>query len=117
MGLTYGEKEAGRRFRDGCSAQLGEINRVNPPTYVVPHYLGHYRHLCPARQNKSKSISLLERYTHSPTYPEQGVQAGRFAYIYREGKCLNCGHTARSEVGWLVDGLARPPLSGHGSRS
>lgn len=117
MALTEDEKNVGRLFRDDCAAGLREINTQQPPTYVVPFYLGHYRHLCYARKNKSKSIELKERYWHSPIYPGEGVPRGRFAFIFREGACLNCGHTARSEVGWLVDGHSRPPLTGRVARS
>lgn len=117
MGLTAVEKVAGRLFRDTCDQGLEDLNAVDPPDDPVPFYLGHYRHLCPARKNKSKAIELKERYIVSPIYPDEGVQAGRFAYIYREGKCLNCGRTARSEKGWLADGRLRPPLTGRVARS
>lgn len=114
MGLTAVEKRAGRQFRDERTAWLSELNRVDPATYQPPVFIGIYRHLCPARNNRSTAMELKERYVTSPQYVEGGllVAAGRFGYLYREGQCRACGQTARSGVGRLVDAFVRPPLTG-----
>lgn len=117
MGLTEPEKIAGRRFRDDCTAWLREFNRVNPPTYDVPHFLGLYRHLCAGRNNRSTAMELKEQYIPSPIYPDEGSPAGRFGFIWREGRCRACGQTARSGEGRLVDGWERPPITGRVARS
>ena len=37
------------------------------------------------------------------------IPAGRFGFIWTEGKCSVCGLTARSSAGRLVDPAIRPP--------
>lgn len=110
MGLTAGEKQAGRKFRAEQTALLFTLNKTDPPTYDVPTFLAIFRHLCPGMNRKSVAMELKERYVTSPPYPEEGVPAGRFAYLYREGQCSHCGRTARSGMGRLVDAHQRPPL-------
>jgi hypothetical protein len=113
MALTASEKVAGRRFRAAASAELAVLNTEDPPTVDVPHFIGVYRHQCVARDHRSLPIELKERYVVSPIYPVQAVPAGRFGFIYREGRCRACGQTARSNSGHLVDARERPPLTGH----
>lgn len=117
MALTDVEKQAGRQFRDDCNAWLGAFNETSPPTYDVPFFLGIYRHLCSARSSRSTGMELKEQYLLSPIYPEENVPAGRFGFIYRDGRCRACGQTARSRVGRIVDGWERPPLTGRVARS
>lgn len=117
MVLTAVEKVAGRAFRDDVAGILSRLNATNPPHYVVPSYLAAYRHLCPKRRNLSTAIELKECYILSPIFSAEGISEGRFGYIYREGRCLNCGRLARSASGRLVDGQERPPLTGRGMRS
>lgn len=115
MGLSDAEKAAGRLFQTESEAILSRLNAASPPTYVVPFFLGLYRHLCAGRQDRSAGLELKELYRLSPIY--QDVPAGRFGYLYREGRCRACGQTARSEVGRLVDGWQRPPITGRVARS
>ena len=110
--LTPNEKTVGRAFRDKVEAELEQSFVDNPPTYVVPSVLALYRHGCPKRKDRSTALELKEIYVKSPHNSELDVPAGRFGFIYREGKCRLCGHTARSRRGRLVDGLARPPIHG-----
>lgn len=117
MGLTDLEKKAGRRFRDDCSARLLAVNETSPATFEVPFFLGVYRHLCPSRNGRSTGLELKEQYWISPIYPEESVPAGRFGYLFREGRCRACGQSARSQVGRLVDGWVRPPITGRVARS
>lgn len=117
MGLTESEKMAGRAFRDERQAVLVELNRLDPPVFCVPVFIGIYRHLCVARENRSTAIELFERYFLSPKYPEFGVPEERFGFLYREGECRGCGQVARSDTGRLVDALVRPPVTGRVSRS
>lgn len=117
MELTAQEKSVGRVFRDEAATLLLGLNETKPPTYDAPFFLGIYRHLCPARHRRSTALELREQYWLSPAYPREQVPAGRFGYIFREGKCRGCGQTARSSVGRLVDGWERPPITGRVARS
>lgn len=117
MGLTAVEKAAGRTFKENSAAHLLLLNEVAPPDFVVPFFLGLFRHLCAAKDDRSVAMELKERYLVSPIYPDGNVPAGRFGYIFREGHCRGCGQTARSGVGRLVDGWERPPLTGRVARS
>lgn len=117
MDLSDDEKKAGRRFRDDCTTQLITLNEVTPPTYDVPFFLAIFRHLCAARNKRSTGLELKERYWVSPIYPDENVPAGRFGYLFREGRCRACGQSARSRIGRLVDGWERPPISGRVTRS
>lgn len=137
------EKAAGRAFRDCAQAALGKAFRTDPPTYEAPHFLGVYRHRCPARAGRSSALGLTEAYLRSPAYEVLGtngqpwiaveadrplvpdgppeevigrVPAGRFGFIYREGRCRGCGQTARSKAGRLVDGWERPPIHRRATR-
>ncbi len=117
MALTEIEKVAGRMFRDQAQARLTAVNEKDPATYDVPFFIALFRHRCPGNNGKSMAIDLKEQYLQSPIYPEQDVPAGRFGYIYREGRCRACGQTARSRSGRIVDGWERPPVSGRVARS
>lgn len=117
MGLTETEKNVGRRFRTDAETQLLVLNEADPATYEVPFFLGLFRHICSARSQRSVAIELKEQYLISPIYVDEDVPAGRFGYIYREGRCRACGQTARSGVGRLVDGWERPPITGRVARS
>lgn len=117
MELTGIEKECGRRFRSESEISLMTLNELHPPSYEVPFFLGIYRHLCKARNNRSTGMELKEQYWVSPIYPDEKVPAGRFGYVFREGRCRACGQTARSRVGRVVDGWVRPPITGRVARS
>jgi hypothetical protein len=117
MGLAEDEKKVGRRFKIDAAFHLLSLNEVDPATYDVPCFAGLYRHLCSAKNNRSVAMEVKEQYLVSPIYPEEKVPAGRFGYIYKEGRCRACGQTARSRAGRLVDGYERPPLSGRVARS
>lgn len=110
--LTAQEKQAGRRFRDVEQALLDRRFETDPPTYTVNGLIAVYRHPCPARGGVSSMLELREIYLHSPPYTDPEVPAGRFGFIYREGSCRQCGHTALSRIGRIVDAGERPPLSG-----
>jgi hypothetical protein len=136
MSLEPEEKTAGRLFRDAEQSLLDELNAAHPPTYVVPHLLALYRHRCPARDMRSTSLELREVYRASAQIAVETddgvhtavwyarwwpgrmsqvdtwiVQAGRFGFIYRDGRCRGCTQTARSATGRLVDGWDRPPIA------
>jgi hypothetical protein len=117
VALTAVEKAAGKRFRVQAELHLELRNTNDPPTYEVPFFLGIYRHLCSARSGRSTGMELREQYLLSPIYPEENVPAGRFGFVFREGRCRACGQTARSRVGRIVDGWERPPLTGRVARS
>lgn len=117
MGLSDREKAAGRIFRSAEEVALVQLNELQPPTYDAPFFIALFRHICTAKGSKSVAMELKEQYVVSPIYPAENVPAGRFGYIYREGRCRACGQTARSRTGRLVDGWERPPITGRVARS
>lgn len=117
MALTDAEKQAGKAFRAVCEDTLADLNQADPPDYVVPFFLAVLRHICSAKKGRSIAIECKERYLISPIYESEGVPAGRFGFVFREGFCRGCGHTARSRVGRVVDGWERPPVTGRVARS
>ncbi len=146
MPLSDLEKRAGRAFRDRCQDMLEKSHETNPPTFVPPPWLHHYRHNCDLRGGRSTSMELKEMYWHSPEmlvcycsaigeldkdwspdahgcgFPHDDCQGGRVAVV--EGRFAfifkegrcGCGATARSRAGRLVDAWERPPLSGRVAR-
>lgn len=137
MSLEPEEKVAGRLFRVQQQQFLDDVNADEPPTHWVPHVLALLRHRCPARDGRSTALELREVYIASDKivvesdggvhtalwwsawWPGRAsvvdtwiVQAGRFGFLYRDGRCRSCQQTARSQTGRLVDGWDRPPLDG-----
>jgi hypothetical protein len=130
--LTDAERAAARVFLDDRVAVFRALPEV---TWQPPVYVHHIRHLCSALA-KSISFELKEVCQDSPRYAACGcgsastsgsldgvhslllpdcsgavtVQAGRFTWIYREGRCPDCKMTARSANGRLADATLRPPL-------
>ncbi len=136
MSLEPEEKAAGRLFRDAEQLLLDAVNATDPPTYVVPVVIALFRHRCPARRMRSTSLELKEVYRASAKIvveSDEGVhtafwftdwwpgraalvdtwmvQAARFGFVYRDGRCRGCAQTARSVTGRLVDGWERPPIA------
>jgi hypothetical protein len=132
--LTPAERAVGRWWRDQQQAALDALNAVCPPDESRRPFVRHIRHLCPAGKHRSISfdyaelylpspqMSVLVKQAHSPA--EAGISlgdpgdtdgerveipAGRFAFIYHEGRCAGCKRTARSKTGRVVDGLTRKP--------
>jgi hypothetical protein len=115
--LSPAERVAGRAFRDHWQATLRERHGQDPPTHDALAYLAVFRHGCAARHGASTAIALKEVYHLSPAYviDDGHVPAGRFAFIYKEGRCQHCQATVRS-AGRLVDAWERPPLHGRPAR-
>jgi hypothetical protein len=112
--LSDVERSAGRAFKTECLRQLHALMDSDPPTYRTLPLLAVIRHSCPRRANTSTAITLKEIYQHCPdmqVHVDGGVTvpAGRFGFLYKEGRCVHCRATVRSE-GRLVDGWHRPPL-------
>jgi hypothetical protein len=92
-------------------------------------HVRYVRHDCARQGGKSVSLELREHYAFSPEYwiGRDGqaiagdaplddpaatviwVPAKRFGWIWTEGRCAQCGMTARSSAGRLVDPADRPP--------
>jgi hypothetical protein len=106
--LTHAERAAGRAWRSGQDAALHNLNAVLPVNEHPLPYVRHIRHLCPGAGGRSVSFDYAEIYVTSPAL-EPDIPAGRFAYVYREGRCALCEHTARSLTGRVVDGITRLP--------
>lgn len=132
--LTRPERSAGRWWRDQRQAALDELNLKDPPMASPLGQLAHIRHLCEALGGKSISYHYAEVYVVSPrigvcycsviqqvpdellgSFPHVDcaggalVPAGRFAFVYRAGRCAHCKLTARSTAGRVVDAYERLP--------
>lgn len=109
MPLTPLEKTAGRAFRDDRQRALDDLNAARPPGMLALPVWHVVRHECPAAGGASVGISLREVREDSPEYqsgiPGTGVSArvicaaGRFAFIWKEGKCSGCGQAVRTKHG------------------
>lgn len=116
--LTAAERAAGRAWRAFSDGALAVWHDSEPPTYTVPDFLAVWRHECTGHRHTSEAIVLREEYRLSPAYQVRDlrsgelieVPAGRFGYIYREGRCRTCGENALSRVGRVVDAYRRPAL-------
>jgi hypothetical protein len=132
--LTHAERSAGKWWRAQRDAELKRLNAEEPVNEHPPPVVRHIRHLCPGIAGRSVSFDYAEAYVTSPRigvcycsvikpvpdellgkFPHEDcaggtlVPAGRFGYVYREGRCAGCGHTARSLTGRVVDGIERLP--------
>jgi hypothetical protein len=117
MPLTALEKQAGRAFRDARQAALDARNEENPPDVSVLPLWRVVRHECPAAGGASIGITLREIYEPSPevgTGSANVIAGGRFAFIWKEGKCsgAGCGLVARTRRGRFV--VAADRLPDHG---
>jgi hypothetical protein len=128
--LTPAELAAAKAFRASQRAILEQKNASEPPDITVDVHVHYDRHDCAARGGKSVSLELREHYVFSPEYfvyaslsgPVEAVTrerkgrpgvavipAKRFGWIWTEGRCPQCGMTARCSRGRLVDPAIRPP--------
>jgi hypothetical protein len=124
MPLTALEKQAGRAFRNARQAALDARNDREPPDVFVLPLWRVVRHECPAANGASTGITLREVCELSPEYlaglPGTGVSAkvvaaaGRFAFVWKEGKCSGsgCGLAARTRRGRFVVSADRLPDHG-----
>ena len=145
--LTDLEKHAGRRWRERSQAALEKSHEDDPPTFVPPPWLRHYRHNCELRGGRSTSMELKEKYVLSPElwvcycsavgelekdyspdahgcgFPHDDCDGGKVAAVKGRFAFIfkegrcGCGATARSRAGRLVDAYERPPLSGRVGRA
>lgn len=115
--LTEAEKTAGLRFQGQMRSELHLLFETASPDHVMLPYIAVFRHHCAARMNRSTSLEMPEVYITSPAYEDLCVPEGRFAFIWREGRCRLCGETAWTQPGRLVDAYERPPLRGRVTRS
>jgi hypothetical protein len=132
--LSYAEKNAGRWWLGQQQAALGALSESKPPDTSPIPFVRHIRHLCAGNARRSVSFDYAEVYTLNPrigvcycgvikevpdemlgTFPHEDcaggaiLEAGWLAFIYREGRCADCGHTARSTTGRVVDARERQP--------
>ena len=98
MSLTAEEKEAGRVFAAAQQAALDERNSLVPPGGQVHPGQRVVRHQCPQRGGASAGITLQEHY----------VQDGPLAFIWKDGRCADCGLVLRSALGKLALAAERP---------
>lgn len=111
MPLTDAEKKAGRAFRDQCSIVLAQ---QDPADAFCSPYIVWYRHPCkPSErtvQGSTWAMKLRQYYWLSPAYP--GIEAGKFAFIFRRGECSRCGTVVRSNSWRFVLAADNPPEKG-----
>jgi hypothetical protein len=132
MGLSDLEKKAGRVFLAGCQRELDELNAARPPGgHALPLWRV-VRHQCPSRGGASVGIELHEHYEASPelwvcycgviqpfvryVFPHEDCQGGKpaaaeglLAFVWKDGRCADCGLVVRSARGQLVLAADRPP--------
>lgn len=132
MPLTPLEKQAGRAFRDASQAVLDARNKSDPPKVFVLPLWRVVRHECEAAGGASIGITLRETREESPEYwgcycgtvstwglpnfPHEDCDGakviaadGRFAWIWKEGRCSGCGLTVRTRRGRFVVATDRLP--------
>lgn len=120
--LTPEEKSAGKLFRDSCALLLAEVpSEARCSTFTV-----WYRHACrDDGQGSTWGMRLRQHYWTSPEYQVEGewgkwktakpvttIPAGRFAFIFRWGRCSRCGLMVRSGAGRFVIAADSPPEKG-----
>ena len=92
MALTAQQRAAGRVFRDRCQAELDNLNAAEPAGGPADPVLRVIRHPCPERDGASHGIVLREHYQ----------AAGPVCFIWKQGRCPECGLLLRSVRG-IVD--------------
>ena len=130
MALTAVEKCAGLWFRKGAEQVLTQDLLDNPDSAPCSALTMFFRHECPQRKGRTRSIRLDERSLTSPEMwvtvregklavispseaqylVDQGeaveaehVLAGKFSFTWKKGQCRKCGLTAVSREGILRD--------------
>jgi hypothetical protein len=134
MALTELQKKAGRVFVAACQAELDALNAAAPPGGRADPRHRVDRHPCPVRGD-SFGVVLRETYWTSPLYwacycgviepfaayafPHRDCDGGREAapegllgWIWKQGRCSDCGLVLRSSAGRLVLAADRPPERG-----
>jgi hypothetical protein len=136
VSLTDAEKRAGRHFRAFAAARFVQLAEETPEADFCPPYIVWYRHDCRERnQQGTWAMFLRQHYWTSPEYwvcycgtveplvlyvfPHEDCQggkpiaeAGKFAFIYREGECPRCHLLVRSGTGRFVFAAENPPEKG-----
>lgn len=105
--MTSADLLAARAFRAAQRAALKDRNARDKPDITVSVLIRHYRHDCAKQGGRSAALELREHYIFSPAL--SAVPAGRFGFIFTQGRCAACGTTARSGDSRLVDSAVRPP--------
>jgi hypothetical protein len=119
--LSATEKQVGRAFRDARQAVLDELNERDPPDVFALVLWRVVRHECPKAGEASIGITLREVCERSPEYREPGsakvvAADGRFAFVWKEGKCSGCGLTVRTRRGRVTVPADREPDNGRTQR-
>lgn len=132
MALTDLEKAAGRSFRDSWQHVLDALNRDRRAAGAASPLLRVVRHQCPKQAGRSVGITLAEHYHLSEEYlacscgrvglrsaefPHAdcagavsiAAAAGLFCFIWKDGRCPECGTVLRSVTGRVYRAADRPP--------
>lgn len=126
-GRTLVDADELSEIAQGLQAGLDALNAKDPTDFDPPTFLANPRHPCSGHRIAkstgrpvSTAIDLKERYVvgwEEDGSPVMEVGDAKIAIIYREGKCLKCGYTARSSKGKIVKVAERPPLMGRVARA
>jgi hypothetical protein len=122
MSLSELEQKAGRIFRAGRQSALDDRNATVPPGGEADPLHRVDRHACPAQGGASVGIELTEHREASPLYwvcycslvaeyiqyvfPHEDCQggvpaagAGLLTFVWKDGRCPDCGLVLRSSRG------------------
>ncbi len=135
MALNDLEKEAGRKFRAGWQGMLDELNRDEPPGGEADPLHRTVRHACPEHGGASIGIELREHRELNGLYrvcycgrvalvtapggdfPHENcgaskiaAEAGLLTFVWKDGRCPDCGLVLRSSRGRVALTADLPPL-------
>lgn len=122
MSLSDLEKKAGRTFRDARQSVLDDLNAAFPSGGEADPLHRTVRHACPGQGGASIGIELTEHREASPLYwvcycsrvaeyiqyvfPHEDCQggvpaaeAGLLSFVWKDGRCPDCGLVLRSSRG------------------
>jgi hypothetical protein len=101
MSLTAEQKKAGRVFRDACQDELNALNAREPAGGTAHPLHRVERHPCKARGGASAGLALREHY--------RAGADGLLCFIWKDGRCPDCGLVLRSAAGIIDLAARRPP--------
>lgn len=98
MTLSRAQQAAGRDFRAAWQHALDAMNLTHPPGGEADPLHRTVRHACPGQGGASVGIELAEH--RKPSQEVPGVlPAGLLSFVWKDGRCPDCGLVLRSSLG------------------